>query len=181
MTILLPPQGHGWGYRYLHGLIGNCCLLAGFGWHWLSARGAAPVRAMLVSTAISILVLLPIHVVMVRGFIAPFAEARAAVARTPADFVVFETGSIPFDSNFVINRPDLSNRPLVLLGDMLLPSVLSAYCPGRTVAFANASQFNDLAHYYEDPPSTGPGVHQRALIRAAQRAGCRVVPFRRTG
>ena len=179
MTILLPPQGHGWGYRYLHGLIGNCCLLAGYGWRWLAQRGAAPVRAMQLATVVSVAVLLPLHASMVRGFIAPFAEARAAVARTPADVVVFETGKIPFDSNFVVNRADLSNRPLVLLGDMLAPSDLAALCPGRTIAFANASQFNDLAAYYEEPPTAGPGKHQWALMRVAERAGCRVVPFRR--
>src|SRR3546814_449225 len=29
--LLLVYQGHGWGYRYLHGLIGAFCLLGGFG------------------------------------------------------------------------------------------------------------------------------------------------------
>lgn len=179
MTILLPPQGHGWGYRYLHGLIGNCCLLAGYGWRWLAERRAAPVRGFAVATAVSILVLLPVHAWMVRGFIAPFGEARAAVARTPADLVVFETGKIPFDSNFVVNRADLTNRPLVLLGDMLTSGQLAALCPGRSVAFANASQFPDLSRYYEDKPLRGPGRRQRALIRTAELAGCRIVPFSR--
>jgi len=179
MTILLPPQGHGWGYRYLHGLIGNCCLLAGYGWRWLAERKAAPVRAFAVASAVSGLVLLPLHSWMVRGFIAPFGEARAALARTPADVVVFETGKIPFDSNFVVNRADLSNRPLVLLGDMLNPGQLAALCPGRTVAFANASQFPDLSRYYEEEPLRGPSRQQRAVMRAAGLAGCRIVPFSR--
>src|SRR3546814_1349670 len=34
--LLLVYQGHGWGYRYLHGLIGAFCLLGGFGWMRLS-------------------------------------------------------------------------------------------------------------------------------------------------
>lgn len=179
MTLLLPPQGHGWGYRYLHGLIGNACLLAGYGWRWLETRRAAPVRAMQAATLVSVLVLLPLHAIMVRGFIAPFAEARAALAHTPADFVVFETGPIPFDSNFVINRPDLSNRPLVLLGDMLTSGQLAALCPGHALAFAPASQFGDLARYYEEPAATGPGPHQQALMATARNARCRIVPFRR--
>jgi len=29
MCLLMPYQGHGWGYRYLHGLIGNLALLGG--------------------------------------------------------------------------------------------------------------------------------------------------------
>jgi hypothetical protein len=40
MFILLPYQGHGWGYRYLHGLIGSLSLLAGYGWIALSERAA---------------------------------------------------------------------------------------------------------------------------------------------
>ncbi|HET9629202.1 MAG TPA: hypothetical protein VFP14_06925 [Novosphingobium sp.] len=179
MTILLPPQGHGWGYRYLHGLIGSCCLLAGYGWKWLAARRGAPVRAMQVATLVSVLVLLPLHTAMVRGFLVPFAQARAAVARTPADVVVFDTGQIPFDSNFVVNRADLSNRPLVMLGDMLTPQGAAALCPGRTLAFTNAAEFADVATYYEVAPASGMSLHQRALMRAVQQAGCRVVPYHR--
>ncbi|MFC3175301.1 hypothetical protein ACFOD9_13650 [Novosphingobium bradum] len=179
MTILLPPQGHGWGYRYLHGLIGSCCLLAGYGWRWLAARGAAPVRAFQAATLVSLVVLLPLHALMVRGFIAPFAEARQAVARTDADFVVFESGRIPFDHNFVSNRPDLGNRPLVLAGDVITPDGLAALCPRHSLAFADASEFAELSRYYEDPPRIGPGPAQIALRRAATKAGCRIVPFGR--
>ena len=30
--IVMPWQGNGWGYRYLHGCLGNLALLAGYGW-----------------------------------------------------------------------------------------------------------------------------------------------------
>ena len=179
MTLLLPVQGHGWGYRYLHGLIGNCCLLAGYGWHWLARREAAPVRAMVAASAVSLAILLPLRVAEVRGYVAPFAAARAGAAATDADYVVFESGVVPFDSNFVINRPDLSNRPLLLLGEMLTPSGMAALCPGHAVAFADATAFNDVAAFYEDPPRPGPGPHQLALREAARQAGCPIVPFRR--
>ena len=39
MFMLLPWQGHGWGYRYLHGVAGNAFLLAGYGWNALEVRG----------------------------------------------------------------------------------------------------------------------------------------------
>jgi len=38
MFMLLPYQGHGWGYRYLHGLIGSAALLGGYGWITLTGR-----------------------------------------------------------------------------------------------------------------------------------------------
>jgi len=179
VAVLMPVQGHGWGYRYLHGLIGNCCLLGGYGWSWLRARGAAPARAMAIGTTISVLVLVPLHAAMVRAFVAPFAEARAAVARTDADFVVFETGRIPFDSNFVINRPDFANRPLTLASSALTPAGIAALCPGRTIAFADASRFAAVSRFYEDPPAAGPGQALVALRDAAANAGCRIVPFAR--
>jgi len=35
MFVLLPYQGHGWGYRYLHGLLGSAVLLAAWTWDGL--------------------------------------------------------------------------------------------------------------------------------------------------
>ena len=55
MCLLMPYQGHGWGYRYLHGLIGNLALLAGFGWiaatSGVTARAGAAMRTALLSRA----------------------------------------------------------------------------------------------------------------------------------
>ena len=36
VLVVMPFQGHGWGYRYLHGLLGSIALLAAQGWIWLS-------------------------------------------------------------------------------------------------------------------------------------------------
>jgi hypothetical protein len=32
MAVILPSQGEGFGYRYLHGAIGTAILLAVYGW-----------------------------------------------------------------------------------------------------------------------------------------------------
>ena len=175
MLVLLPPQGHGWGYRYLHGLIGNLCLLAGFGWTWLRAHGGTPRRALLVTTAISLLVVLPLHVVMVRGMIAPYARATQAFARLDADYVVVDTETLPFGTNFVLNRPDLGNRPRVLLGNLVFPWDLARLCPGRTIAFADAPAFAETYAYYEDRIPTRPSRIQQAQKRAVLKAGCRAI------
>jgi len=177
LLILIPPQGHGWGYRYLHGLIGSCCLLAGYGWRWLAARDGAPVRAMQVATLASVLVLIPVHLWMARGMLAPTAEAKAAIARTGADIAVVETGLIPFGSNLVINRPDLSNRPLLLESGMVTPANLAALCRGRSVTFVDANRFDDVVQYYGARPLTAVGPHQLLLRQAAADAGCRQIAF----
>ena len=59
MTILLPFQGHGWGYRYVHGVLGSCCLLACYGWVALESRGLSPRRMLAWTTAATFLVVLP--------------------------------------------------------------------------------------------------------------------------
>lgn len=175
MGILLPPQGHGWGYRYLHGLIGNVCLLAGYGWRWLSTRGGAPVQAMKLATAASVLIVLPLHTVMVRTMIAPYARAARAFAKIDADYVVVDSSTLPFGTNYVVNRPDLANRPRLLLGDKLNWRDLAALCPGRTIAFADAPQFAETYRYYIEPVPQQPSPLQTLQKRLAARRGCRVI------
>lgn len=175
MTLLMPPQGHGWGYRYLHGLIGNLCLLAGFGWQWLGHQGGVPVRAMKLATALSLAVLLPLHTLAVRAFVAPYARAIQAFARLDADYVVVDSATLPVGTNFVINRPDLSNRPRLLLGSQLWPVDLARLCPGRTIAFADAPAFAEVYRFYQDEVPTAPSRLQQWQRRTALRAGCRVI------
>lgn len=177
MAILIPPQGHGWGYRYLHGLIGNLCLLAGFGWRWLRDHGGVPLRAMAVATVVSLLVVLPVHAAMVREMIAPYARATQGFAQVDADYVVVDSDDLPFGTNFVLNRPDLSNRPRMLLGSLLFPADLARLCPGRTIAFADAPQFAETYLYYfpKDPVPSHPSRLQQRQRLVAARAGCRVI------
>ncbi|MGI9408671.1 MAG: hypothetical protein ACR2OV_01260, partial [Hyphomicrobiaceae bacterium] len=50
MLILTAYQGHGWGYRYMHGLLGVACILAAAGWNWLRTQNRAPEKALIVAT-----------------------------------------------------------------------------------------------------------------------------------
>lgn len=176
MTVILPPQGHGWGYRYLHGFIGSAVLIAGFGWHWLEQRGIAPVRAMRWATALSMLVLLPAHVWMARHFTAPFAAASARIERIPADVVIVDTEQVSFSPDLVRNRADLSNRPILLDNALVPAEALPALCAGRSLGFADAPLFASIDTLFGVAPATAPGERQRQLQDAAVAAGCRIVP-----
>ena len=44
VLVLMPFQGHGWGYRYLHGFLGSLSLIAAQGWIHVTERDAAGVR-----------------------------------------------------------------------------------------------------------------------------------------
>ena len=119
MLLLMPAQGHGWGYRYLHGLLGSFALLGGWGWQRLrQAYGEErnPTGSLLVaSAAVSLLVLLPLRLWQVDRFVRPYRIADARIAAIPADIVIIEHGGRWFANDLVRNDPFLRNRPLRML------------------------------------------------------------------
>jgi hypothetical protein len=119
MFILLPYQGHGWGYRYLHGLIGSLSLLAGYGWIALSERATrnemATAQTMLtLGSAVAWLVLLPAHAKQAHDFVIPYVRAADAIEHTETDLVVIDKSGLLFAGDLVRNDPFLRNRPKVL-------------------------------------------------------------------
>jgi len=176
LTIILPIQANGWGYRYLAGFIGSLILLAGMGWHWLEQRGAAPARAFLVATALSLLALLPIHVWMAAGQIRAYALAAEAVRNIDADVVVVDEG-IRFSEDLVLNRPDLTNRPILLRGAFLKPAEMAVLCRGRTIAFADAPVLSSVSDLFRLPHPVQATPEQQQLQQAAKAAGCRIRPY----
>ncbi len=145
MFVLLPYQGHGWGYRYLHGLIGSAALLAAQGWILMTAplpperRGAA--------TAIlglgwigALLILVPGRAVEANRFAAPYATAVEAIGRSPADIVLVDGSNLFFGTDLVRNDPYLRSRPTVLLLRRLEAGMLADLCAHRTVALFGAEE-----------------------------------------
>ncbi len=118
MTVLLPFQGHGWGYRYLHGLIGSVCLLAAWGWIRLvdGSKVAARLlwRGLILCSAASLLVLLPLRAYQVYAFIKPYAAAYAAIRTTDADIVVVDPAGLAYGDDLTRNDPFLRNRPKII-------------------------------------------------------------------
>lgn len=172
MGVLLPWQGHGWGYRYLHPVLGNACVLAGFGWQRAKALGVDLRRPMLWTTIASV-ALLPVHGWMAYRMVAAQAVPDHAITRLAADVAIIDAA--PYSGNLVINAPDLSNRPIRLQGWTLQPSDIAALCGGRRIAFVDAPQLDSLNLYYNDTRFTAASPHQRMLHAAARDAGCRSV------
>ncbi|HYD12654.1 MAG TPA: hypothetical protein VEC11_07390 [Allosphingosinicella sp.] len=130
MMLLLPWQGLGWGYRYVHGLIGSLVLLAGYGWNTLVAEGRRREFVLAAGSAMSLLLILPMHLQHAAEYVAPMRRAYAMIARSPADVVLVDW---PWGmaNDLVRNAPDLSNRPKILAGNRL-----------------NAAQVRDLCRRY---------------------------------
>jgi hypothetical protein len=181
LTIVLPWQGNGFGYRYVHPALGNALLLAGYGW-----RRLAPLhdrlRPFLAAASIATLLILgPLWLALSHARYAPFAQANAAIEASGADYLVFDSRRGISYGSLVTNRPDLANRPLRLAVDKIRDPIALArrICgDGKTVAMATNSFFKPGAAYFGVPPLNTADASLPALRAPYEAAGCRVVLLR---
>ena len=162
MFILMPYQGYGWGYRYLHGLIGNVSLLGGYGWIALSARATRDEMAtswttLVIGSAIAWLILLPAHAKQAHDFAMPYIRATDAIEHASTDLVIVDKSGLRFAEDLVRNDPFLRNRPKVLdltlldeanLADLCVRYSISMF--GRRQALAFGIPPNDLQTKFDD-------------------------------
>lgn len=137
MTVLLPYQGHGWGYRYLHPFLGSFALLGGLGYQRLSDRLGERADGLVVAlSGLTLFFAIPILFVNTRRFVAPHVALEQFIAKQKGDFILIDTHpTAGIDGNwaanavdFVRNRPDLDNRPLRLSSNMLTVPMLGEIC-----------------------------------------------------
>lgn len=135
---VLPFQGHGWGYRYLHGTLGSLSLIAAQGWIYatkdVSGSRVSPRIALLTSVACSLFVLLPWHLYQVHTFVSPYASASRAIERASAEVVVVDDFDIWYGSDLVRNDPFLRASPKVVSLRFLDERRLRALCGRSSVA-----------------------------------------------
>jgi hypothetical protein len=136
-TVLMPAQGHGWGYRYLHSVLGNAALPAALSWDQRAGDGTdrdGGRRLVAISAALSLIVLLPIHLWQAHRFAVPYALSAARVARVDADYVLIDAGGIPYGTDLVRNDPWLRNRPKILDLSMLTSDQVRRLCTHTSIA-----------------------------------------------
>ena len=150
-----PNPGHQWGYRYLHTMLGNLVLLSVAGLIYL--REGLPSdwrprlgRMLAWSSAISLVVLLPIRSVQVNDFVRPFAQASAYLESLPHDVVIIDTATIWIGQDLVRNDPWLRNRPLLLDKKRVTPDQQEALSKDKSVIEVN---FSDLQRFGLKPYS----------------------------
>jgi hypothetical protein len=139
LTIVLPTQVHGWGYRYLHGMLGTGCLLAVLGWVELTGALSAEQRqranrGLALASLVSLVVLVPLHAYQARSFSHPLARVYRTIASRPEDVVLVDNATVWFDQGSMTrNDPFLRNRPKVMLLALLDDAKLDALCRQGTV------------------------------------------------
>ena len=158
MWILLPWQGGGWGYRYVHPVMGNAVLLGGWGVYLAQKRlGLAVERPLIWTSAIAAFVLVPLHGYMANQIAAPRAAKDRAYGALDTDLLIVDERVI---DDFVHNRPDLSNRPIRLIAPGIRPKDMPGLCAGRIVTFLDPAR------------PVPPSETQQGLKAAALAAGC---------
>jgi hypothetical protein len=175
MFILLPYQGNAWGYRYLHGVIGNACLLGGYGWRALEAQGLSLRGALRQTSLATFLVIIPAHAYMARQWAAPFAQVATAITASKAAIVIVADDTTSFGIDLLTNRPDLSNRPIRLAASQLVPSDMRALCGFGSVSFYGPAQMRRIDEFLLGQAGK---MSDRfvALADEARRLDCVVVP-----
>jgi hypothetical protein len=158
IIVLLPYQGHGWGYRYLHGTLGSFALLGAVGWRILEER-APQIRQvgpslLWSSAAFSLALLLPIRAYQAHTFTEPYAKGVSAILAKPADVVVVDGTGIPFATDLVRNDPFLKRRPIVLSLYFLSPPTIQQVCERYRVALYDRTDAGARGFpQSEDPPA----------------------------
>jgi hypothetical protein len=106
-------QGHGWGYRYIYGVLGNLLLLAVAGWYELrEAIGTEKAVNFLIATlAVALFIQFPIRCVQAEAFVRPFASAMRYLESRPEPFILIDDQEIWYSADFIRNDPFLRNRP----------------------------------------------------------------------
>lgn len=115
--MLFPlSQGHGWGYRYVHGALAGWILLAVAGYR--VARDVlgrqATSRLVTGGTAAVLAVLLPIRLLQVRDFASPFAAGFQLMSSIRSEVVVVDEAAGWYAWDLIRNDPFLRSRPVVL-------------------------------------------------------------------
>ena len=147
------PQGHGWGFRYLHSAYGLLALAAAGGAWTLCREGwnAQVTKALLAGAAFSLLVQVPYRIYEIRGMVRPLALTWNYISTRPSDFVVIKTSDFWYSWDLIRNDPWLEQRPLVFNGDKLTPEQWTDLRRKGTVTVVGADDVKRFGVILSDP------------------------------
>lgn len=146
MLFVIPLQGHGWGYRYVHGLLGSMAILASVTLGRMmrvrssedsagkGQRRPSIILFAAVMTGLAI-ALLPLRAYQAHVFAAPYARADEAIAGIDdADIIVIDAPGYAYAIDLTRNDVFASNRPLRMARKALSASQLEKLCEEYAVA-----------------------------------------------
>ncbi len=145
MAAIAMDQGYGWGYRYLHPMIGSFALLAGFGWTRLRAPGGEA-RAPLLGVSLLVGLLTGSFLMMrAHDYVAPYAAAHRLILAADADVVLVDPRGGRYVTDLVRGRNgEPLGRPVVMNIGMMDMAALDRLCDRGTVAIFDRGAFLPL-------------------------------------
>lgn len=139
--VLMPDQGHGWGYRYLHGLIGSAALIGTAGWLEMERRFGDRYRGLVVMAfAVSAVVVFPLRAGLVERMASQWSGATAAAKAIDADVVIVDGLTIYSGHEIPRNDPYGTNRPVTMISLRLTPEQMRELCARYKVGVFGAAQ-----------------------------------------
>jgi len=173
VTLVLPYQGLGWGFRYLSGYLGSFAILAAYGYRDLEARlGARADGIVIVLSALTTVVSIPFLLVTTERFAEPYIVLERLIKRQQTPFVLINTEVTPAPDDRwtthpfgqVRNLPDLSNRPLRFSSNQMDPELLARLCGRGPVTLITRRDMQRVGFEANVPE---PSSQFDGLIRAA--------------
>ena len=170
MILLLPYQGHGWGYRYWHGLIGNFALLAGYGYVCWAERDVkvANGAVVLLGTA-TVLFAIPYLLWSAHNFTRPHVQLKQLIERQSTDFVIVDTQPPSNAVDQVRNPASLDVRPVLLSSLAMTAAQVNEICDRGSVALITRRDFH-RAGFVPNLPSNSPEFEE--LVRGIRSKAC---------
>jgi hypothetical protein len=115
--LLFPQnQGHGWGYRYIYGALGNAALLGAVGTgvaaKWMRRDTVHTMVA--ISVAATLVIQLPLRLRQTERFVRPYATANAFIASRPAPLIAVDFAQGWYSWDLVRNDPLFGEGPRVI-------------------------------------------------------------------
>lgn len=137
-------QGHGWGYRYFHAVLGNWMLLAVAGWGPLcELLGAAKARALAAAAVvITLAACLPVRAWQVESFTRPYAEADAALKTIDADVAVIDSSAVWYGQDLVRADPLFQERPARVRFTTVQPNLAAELKARGKVVFVGGEELD---------------------------------------
>lgn len=134
--ILMPSQGHGWGYRYLHVHLGTMVLFAAFGWQF-AMKHFNTIDKVLLKQLVTVMIImgaagLGLRMAQIEQFVRPFAASSTFIEQLDRDLVFVDNKDVWFGVDLVRNDPYLRNRPKVLALSKLDDKALAYLCTNYT-------------------------------------------------
>jgi hypothetical protein len=166
-AFLIPYQGHGWGYRYAHGVIGLACLLGAAGWHTLSQQLRAPKQLFIVATALTLMASAPWLLWRASVMSGAYAKLDRLVAAQTTDMVMVDAHLDRFEQDVVINDHNLKKRPIRLLVPATAIDAMPRLCATGRIAFIPGAQIKAPGTLYGFKAETSRDYN--ALLNEAQR------------